>query len=67
MPEFLRGQPRYEALGLRDLCDSIHAIYRDSDIARLTTDVYLSDMEPVMIPAEAYARMAHSELDRVRI
>jgi arginine decarboxylase len=67
MPEFLRGQPRYESLGLRDLCDSIHAIYRDNDIARLTTDVYLSDMEPVMIPAEAYARMAHSELDRVRI
>jgi arginine decarboxylase len=67
MPEFLRGQPRYEAFGLRDLCDSIHAIYRDSDIARLTTDVYLSEMEPVMIPAEAYARMAHSELDRVPI
>jgi len=67
MPEFLRGQPRYEAFGLRDLCDSIHAIYRDSDIARLTTDVYLSDMEPVMIPAEAYARMAHSDLDRVPI
>jgi len=67
MPEFLRAQPRYEALGLRDLCQAIHAIYRASDIARLTTDMYTSEMEPVMIPAKAYARMAHNDVDRVPV
>jgi arginine decarboxylase len=67
MPEFLRAHPQYEKLGLRDLCDQIHRIYAASDIARLTTDMYLSEMEPVLIPADAYAHMAHSTIDRVPI
>jgi arginine decarboxylase len=67
MPEFLRTQPRYEKMGLRDLCDEIHRIYAASDIARLTTEMYLSEMEPVLIPADAYAQMAHSTIDRVPI
>jgi arginine decarboxylase len=54
-------------MGLRDLCDAVHAIYRESDIARLTTEMYLSEMEPVMKPADAYAQMAHSRIDRVPI
>jgi len=65
MPEFVRAHPHYEALGLRDLCHAIHAIYRANDIARLTTDMYTSVMEPAMIPARAYAHMAHNEIDRV--
>ena len=65
MPEFVRAHPGYEGLGLRDLCHAIHAIYRANDIARLTTDMYTSVMEPAMIPARAYAHMAHNEIDRV--
>jgi arginine decarboxylase len=67
MPEFVRAQPHYESLGLRDLCQAIHAIYRASDIARLTTEMYTSIMEPAMIPAKAYAHMAHNEIDRVSV
>jgi len=67
MPEFLRSQPLYEKYGLRDLCEAIHAIYRENDVARLTTDMYTSEMEPVMTPAQAYARMAHNDVDRVGI
>ncbi len=67
MPEFLRAHPRYETFGLRDLCHAIHEIYRAKDIARLTTEMYVSEMEPVMIPAKAYAKMAHNEIDRVPI
>ena len=67
MPEFIRGFPRYEKMGLRELCDAVHAIYRESDIARLTTEMYLSEMEPVLKPADAYAEMAHSRIDRVPI
>jgi arginine decarboxylase len=54
-------------MGLRELCDRIHAIYRAKDIARLTTEMYLSEMEPVMSPADAYAKMAHWEVDRVPV
>jgi len=67
MPEFLKAYPQYEKMKLRELCDSVHDIYRASDIARLTTEMYLSEMEPVMKPTDAYAQMAHSAIDRVPI
>jgi arginine decarboxylase len=67
MPEFLRASPQYETLGLRDLCGAIHAEYAKADVARLTTEMYLSNMEPVMKPAAAYARMTHWEVERVPV
>jgi arginine decarboxylase len=67
MPAFLRAHPAYEDRGLRDLCDGIHAVYRDNDIARLTTEMYLSEMVPAMTPADAYAKMTHWEVERLPI
>ncbi|MBS0553935.1 MAG: lysine decarboxylase, partial [Proteobacteria bacterium] len=67
MPEFIAKQPRYEKVGLKDLCDQIHSFYKAHDIARLTTEMYLSDMVPAMKPADAFARMAHREIERVGI
>jgi len=65
MPEFVAKHPRYERVGLRDLCSQIHAVYKSSDVARLTTEMYLSDMVPAMRPADAFAKMAHREIERV--
>jgi len=67
LPEFVAKNPRYERVGLRDLCTQIHDIYRANDIARLTTEMYLSNMEPAMKPADAFAMMAHREIDRVPV
>ena len=67
LPEFIATQPRYEKIGLRDLCQQIHDMYKAHDIARLTTEMYLSNMVPAMSPADAFARMAHREVDRVAI
>jgi len=67
LPEFIQKQPSYERIGLRDLCKQIHEIYKKHDIARLTTEMYLSDMVPAMKPAEAFAKMAHKEIERVAI
>ena len=67
LPEFVQKNPRYERVGLRDLCRDIHAVYRANDVARLTTEMYLSDMIPAMKPAEAFAKMAHRKIDRVSI
>ncbi|AIL32451.1 arginine/lysine/ornithine decarboxylase [Basilea psittacipulmonis] len=67
MPEFCKQYPRYERMGLRDLCQMIHEAYRENDVAKITTKVYLSDMEPVMKPSDAFARMAHREVERVPI
>ncbi len=67
LPEFVATQPDYERVGLRDLCGQIHDMYKANDIARLTTEMYLSSMEPAMRPADAFAKMAHREIDRVLI
>ncbi|MCL2591005.1 MAG: arginine/lysine/ornithine decarboxylase [Betaproteobacteria bacterium] len=67
MPEFIARFPRYERIGLKDLCGQIHQFYKKNDVARLTTEMYLSDMIPVMKPADAFARMAHREIERVML
>ncbi len=67
LPEFVAKHPRYERIGLRELCQQIHDVYKANDVARLTTEMYLSDMVPAMRPADAFARMAHREIERVPI
>jgi arginine/lysine/ornithine decarboxylase len=67
LPEFCAKQPRYERVGLRDLCQQIHEMYKANDVARVTTDMYRSDMQPAMKPSDAFACMAHREIDRVEI
>jgi len=67
LPEFVQKNPRYERVGLRDLCTQIHGVYKQNDVARLTTEMYLSDMVPAMRPADAFAKMAHREIERVPV
>ncbi len=67
LPEFCNAHHRYERMGLRDLSQAIHEVYTQGDIARLTTEMYLSDLQPAMKPSEAYARIAHRDTERVPI
>ncbi len=67
LPEFVAKHPRYEMTGLKDLCTQIHEIYKKNDVARLTTEMYLSNMVPAMKPTDAFAKMAHRKIDRVMI
>ncbi|HSI43768.1 MAG TPA: arginine/lysine/ornithine decarboxylase [Methylotenera sp.] len=67
LPDFIQKQPRYERVGLKDLCTQIHSVYKANDVARLTTEMYLSDMVPAMKPTDAFAKMAHRKIDRVPI
>ncbi|WP_020652082.1 arginine/lysine/ornithine decarboxylase [Massilia niastensis] len=67
MPQFAAANPRYESRGLRDLCTEIHCFYKQYDVARLTTEMYLSDMVPAMKPSDAFAKMAHRQIERVAI
>ncbi|MFG6487951.1 Orn/Lys/Arg decarboxylase N-terminal domain-containing protein [Roseateles sp. BYS78W] len=67
LPEFCAQFPKYERMGLRDLCQSIHQAYAEGDIARLTTDMYLSNLQPAMTPTDAYAHIAQRKTERVAI
>jgi ornithine decarboxylase/arginine decarboxylase len=67
LPEFVAKYPRYERMGLKDLCQAIHKQYAKGDIARLTTEMYLSDLQPAMKPSDAFAHIAHRKTERVPI
>jgi len=67
LPDFCQQHKRYESMGLRDLCQHVHQLYASHDIARLTTEIYLSDLKPAMRPSEAYAHIAHRTTERVGI
>ncbi|MCB1332716.1 MAG: arginine/lysine/ornithine decarboxylase [Roseivivax sp.] len=67
MPEFCAKQPRYERMGLRDLCQHVHALYAKYDVARLSTEIYLSDHTPAMTPTEAFSHIARRKTERVAI
>ncbi len=67
LPEFCQKHPRYEQMGLRDLCQHVHALYARYDIARLTTEMYLSDLTPAMKPSDAFAYIAQRRTERVPI
>ena len=67
LPEFAAAHPQYERVGLHDLCQQIHDAYRTRNVAKMTTEMYLSDMQPAMKPSDAFAKMAHDEIERVEI
>jgi len=67
LPEFCAAHPRYERTGLRDLCQSIHETYAKGGIARLVTEMYLSDLQPAMKPSDAYAKIAQRQTERVPV
>ena len=67
MPEFVAKQPRYETFGLRDLSQHVHTLYAKYDVARLSTEIYLSDHRPAMTPTEAFSHIARRKTQRVPI
>ncbi len=67
LPEFCQQYPQYEKIGLKQLSQQIHDTYKANDVARVTTEMYLSVMQPAMKPSDAFAMMAHGEIERVAI
>ena len=67
MPRFAAACPGYDGTGLRDLCQGIHDFYRAHDLARLTTDMYTSELVPQMLPADAWAQLTRGHVDRVPV
>ena len=58
---------RAHPVDLRALCQPIHETYAKGDMARLTTEMYLSDLQAAMKPSEAYSYIAHRKVARVAI
>ncbi|RWU18146.1 lysine decarboxylase [Pseudomonas alkylphenolica] len=58
---------RYQGLGLRDLCDQLHACYRSNATAKQLKRLFTVLPEVVMKPADAYDRMVRGEVEAVPI
>jgi arginine decarboxylase len=61
------GKHAYAGWGLRDLCDALHACYRDNDTAVAMNAMYTELPPPVMKPADAYDRLVHGRVEPVPI
>jgi len=61
------GGDAYAGWGLRDLCDALHAGYRDNDTAVAMNAMYTELPPPAMKPADAYDRLVHGDVEPVSI
>ncbi|MDD0974903.1 Orn/Lys/Arg decarboxylase N-terminal domain-containing protein [Pseudomonas fontis] len=58
---------RYQGLGLRDLCDQLHACYRSNATAKQLKRLYTRLPEVVMKPGDAYDKLVRGEVEAVPI
>jgi ornithine decarboxylase len=68
LPELVTAHPgRYGALGLRKLCDEMHALLRNSKADELQQAVYNAEHEPeiVLSPADAHTQLIRGNVDLV--
>jgi arginine decarboxylase len=68
MPALAAAHPEvYETMGLRDLCDAIHKVYRDDNVAKAQKDMYTALPEMALRPAEAYDHLVRGNVESVEI
>ena len=68
LPSIAHVDPgRYQGMGLRDLCDQLHACYRDNATARALRRMYTELPEIAMKPAEAYGKLVRREVEAVAL
>ena len=58
---------RYKGMGLRDLCDQLHACYRSNATAKHLKRMYTVLPEIALKPADAYDQLVRGEVEAVSI
>ena len=58
---------RYQGLGLRDLCEELHACYRQNATARALKRMYTELPELAMTPGQAYDHLVRGRVEAVPI
>ncbi|WP_137817112.1 arginine/lysine/ornithine decarboxylase [Pseudomonas sp. 2FG] len=67
LPSIAKADARYNGMGLRDLCDALHACYRDNATAKALKRMYTVLPEIAMKPADAYNQLVRGEVEAVPI
>jgi len=68
MPALAAAHPEvYGTMGLKDLCDRIHKVYHDDNVAKAQKDMYTTLPEMALRPADAYDHLVHGRVESVEI
>jgi arginine decarboxylase len=68
LPALAAAHPEaYAGMGLKDLCEQIHAIYRKDDVPKAQREMYTVLPEMAMRPADAYDRLVKGRIESVEI
>ncbi|MBX5010435.1 arginine/lysine/ornithine decarboxylase [Rhizobium lentis] len=57
----------YAGMGLKDLCEQIHAIYRKDDVPKAQREMYTVLPDMALRPADAYDRLVKGGIESVEI
>ena len=67
-PALVEAHPEaYAKMGLKDLCDRMHQVYRDDNVPEAQRDMYTTLPEMAMRPADAYERLVRGQVESVEI
>jgi arginine decarboxylase len=68
LPDLVEAHPEaYLKMGLKDLCEAIHHIYREDNVPKAQKDMYTVLPEMAMRPAETYDRFVRGQVESVEI
>ena len=68
LPALVEAHPEaYAKMGLKDLCERIHRVYRDDKVPKAQKDMYTTLPEMAMRPADAYERLVRGRVESVEI
>ena len=68
LPALAAAHPEaYAGMGLRDLCESIHAIYRKDDVPKAQREMYTVLPDMALRPADAYDHLVKGRIESVEI
>ena len=68
LPAFVDAHPAaYTKMGLKDLCDQVHQVYREDNLPKAQKDMYTTLPEMAMRPADAYESLVRGRVESVEI
>ena len=68
LPAFVDAHPgAYDTMGLKDLCEQVHQVYREDNLPKAQREMYTTLPEMAMRPADAYERLVRGRVESVEI
>ena len=68
LPALVEAHPAaYANMGLKDLCEQVHQVYKDDNVPKAQRDMYTTLPEMAMRPAEAYDKLVRGQVESVEI